>query len=195
MGTRATVDFLAVVHWGAADAAPKAHGYRAASPSQLDRPHGHRCAARFDLDLAMRRRLQSLDQQLAGSRALQAIEFVCVDNDHRIAAMQRHVLRPLAMCHAHEFAESRLGVLKAPATARRLRGRCCQGGRFSSHGDQNVTPSLWRHGRGVTSPASPKTCGSNLAARSAVWLASFDTQVSSAVLTSRIHKLPVEPPY
>jgi hypothetical protein len=31
------------------------------------------------------------------------------------------------MCHAHEFAEARLGVLKAPATARRLRGRYCQG--------------------------------------------------------------------
>jgi len=75
----------------------------------------------------MWRRLQSLDQQLAGSRALQAIEFVCVDNHHRIAAVQRDVLRPIAMCQAHEFAESRLGVLKAPATARRLPGRYCKG--------------------------------------------------------------------
>ena len=75
----------------------------------------------------MRRRLQSLDQQFAGSRALQAIEFVRVDNHYRITAVQRDVLRPSAMCHAHEFAESRLGVLKAPATARRLRGRYCQG--------------------------------------------------------------------
>jgi hypothetical protein len=75
----------------------------------------------------MRRRSQSFDQQLAGSRALQAIEFVCIDNHHRIAAVQRDVLRPIAMCHAHELAESRLGVLKAPAAARRLRSRWRQG--------------------------------------------------------------------
>ncbi len=74
----------------------------------------------------MRRGLQSLNQQLAGSRALQTIEFVCVDNYHGIAAVQGDVLRPIAMCHSHEFTESRLGVLKAPATARRLRGRFYQ---------------------------------------------------------------------
>jgi len=87
----------------------------------------------------MWRSLQSLDQQFAGSRAFQPFEFVCVDNHHRIPAMQRDVLRPIAVRHAHEFAESRLGVLEAPAIARRLRGRCCQGWFFFSHGDQNIT--------------------------------------------------------
>jgi len=46
---------------------------------------------------------------------------ICIDNYHRIPAVQRDVLRSIAMCHAHELAESRLGVLKAPAAARRLR--------------------------------------------------------------------------
>jgi len=77
----------------------------------------------LDLDLAMRRRLQSFDQLFAGLRALHAIEFICIDNHHRIPAVQRDVLRSIAMCHAHELAESRLGVLKAPAAARRLRSR------------------------------------------------------------------------
>lgn len=87
----------------------------------------------------MWRSLQSLDQQLAGSRTFQAIEFVCVDNHYRIAAVQRDVLRPIAARHAHEFAESRLRVLKAPATARPLPSRCLQGGYISSHADQNTT--------------------------------------------------------
>ncbi len=43
----------------------------------------------FDRDPAMRRRLQGFDKQLAGSCALQAIEFVGADNHHRIAAMLR----------------------------------------------------------------------------------------------------------
>ena len=42
----------------------------------------------------MWRRLQGLDQQLAGSRSLQTIELVCVDNHHRISAVQAadHIL-------------------------------------------------------------------------------------------------------
>ena len=99
----------------------------------------------------MRRRLQSLDQQLAASRSLQAIEFVCGDHHYRIAAVQRDVLRPIAVRHAHEFAESRLGVLKAPATARGLRGRHCRGEGFSSHTDQNITVRAF-----VRLPDSPK---------------------------------------
>jgi len=100
----------------------------------------------------MWRRLQSLDQQPASSLALQAIEFVCVDNHHRIAAVQRNVLRPIAVRHTHEFAESRLSVLKAPAIARRLRGRHCQRRRFSSHADQNITAQQWRQGLGLHVP-------------------------------------------
>jgi len=90
----------------------------------------------------MWRSLQGFDQQLAGSRALQPFEFVCVDNHHRIPAMQRDVLRTIAVRHAHEFAESRLGVLKAPATARRLGGQYGRGWFFSSHADQHI--SAWR---------------------------------------------------
>ena len=100
----------------------------------------------------MWRSLQSLDQQLAGSRALQAIEFVRVDNHHGIAAMQRDVLRPIAVRHAHEFAESRLSVLKAPSTTRRLRGRYCQGWCFSSHADQNITAPRGRQRLGLPAP-------------------------------------------
>jgi hypothetical protein len=49
--------------------------------------------------------------------------------------MQRHELRPITVRHADEFAESRLCVLKAPATTQRLRRRYCQGRCFSSHDD------------------------------------------------------------
>ncbi len=68
------------------------------------------------------RNSESLDQQRPGSRALQAIEFICIDHHHRIPAMQGDVLWPIAVCQAHEFAEARLGVLKAPAIARWLGG-------------------------------------------------------------------------
>jgi hypothetical protein len=100
----------------------------------------------FDLDSAMWRSLQSLDEQLAASRALQASEFVCIDNHHRIAAMQGDVLRPIAVRHAHELAESRLSLLKPPTTARRLRSRYCQGWSFSSHADQIIATQLRRQG-------------------------------------------------
>lgn len=69
----------------------------------------------------MRGGLQRPDQQLAGPRAFEAIELVCIDYHHSVAPVQGDVLRPLAVRHAHELAESRLGVLKAPSTARRLR--------------------------------------------------------------------------
>jgi hypothetical protein len=55
----------------------------------------------------MRRRSPSFDQQLSGSRALQAIEFVRIDNHQRITSMQRDVLRSIPVCHAHKLAESR----------------------------------------------------------------------------------------
>ena len=83
----------------------------------------------------MRRGLQGLDQQLPGSCALQAEKLVCVDHDDGIAAMQRDMLRPVTVSQAHEFAEARLGVLKAPTTAGRLRGRMCQDRCFSGHAD------------------------------------------------------------
>ena len=97
----------------------------------------------FDVRVAMRRCLQRFDQQRASSRALQPIEFGGVDNHDRIAAMQSHVLRPIAVRQANELAEARFGVLKAPATARWLHRlfRCnwC----VSGHADQNVTaPSI-----------------------------------------------------
>lgn len=114
-------------HWGAVGAVPKSRWYRAASHSQLDRPHGHGTAPWLDLNLAMWRSLQGINQQLAGSAALQALKFVSGDHHHRIAAVRRHVLGSIAVCQAHEFAEPRLGVLKAPATARGLPGWRGQG--------------------------------------------------------------------
>ena len=84
----------------------------------------------------MRRRLQCVDQQLPGSRALHALKRICVDNNDGVTTMQRDKLRPIAVRQSHKFAESRLGVLKAPTTARRLRSGVCNGWYFSSHADQ-----------------------------------------------------------
>lgn len=102
-------------------------GIEEATRSRLNRPHWHHRTAWFDLDLPVRGCLQRLDQQLAGSRTPEAIEFVGIDNHRYIAAMQGDVLRPITMRHADEFTEARLGVLKTPSTARRLRGRRCRG--------------------------------------------------------------------
>lgn len=74
----------------------------------------------------MRRCLQGVDQLLPGTRTFQAVKLVCVDNNDSVTAMQRDVLRSVAMRQAHQLAESRLGVLKAPTTAGRLRGRLSQ---------------------------------------------------------------------
>jgi hypothetical protein len=73
----------------------------------------------------MRRRPQGLNEQLAGSHALQAIEFASVDHHHGVTAMQSDRLRPIAMGHPHELTESGLGVLKAPMPAQGLCGRYC----------------------------------------------------------------------
>ncbi len=49
--------------------------------------------------------------------------------------MQRDKLRPITVRQANQLTESRLGVLKAPVTARRLRRQVGQVGDFSSHAD------------------------------------------------------------
>jgi hypothetical protein len=85
--------------------------------------------------------------------------------------VQSDVLRPVAVCHAYEFAESSLCVLKTPATARRLPGCCGQGRCFSSHADRNITAPGWRQGVGVTSPVTTEACGRDNRANSD-WTAS-----------------------
>lgn len=72
----------------------------------------------------MWRHFQCLDQQVEVSCTFQTIEPFGVNHHHRIAAVPGDMLRPIAVCQAHEFNESRLGVLKAPAAALRLYGRC-----------------------------------------------------------------------
>ena len=74
----------------------------------------------------MRRCLQGVDQLLPGTRTFQAVKLVCVDNNDGIAAMQSDVLRSITVRQAHQLAESGLGVLEAPTTAGRLRGRLNQ---------------------------------------------------------------------
>jgi len=71
--------------------------------------------------MAMRRCLQSFDQQLPRGLTLQAVKLVRVDNNDGIAAMQRDELRSITVRQAHQLTETRLGILQAPTTALRLR--------------------------------------------------------------------------
>ncbi len=66
----------------------------------------------------MRRGLERIDQQLPRALTLQMPKLDSIDDDDSIAAMHRYVLRAVAMRKAHELAESRFGVLKAPTPQR-----------------------------------------------------------------------------
>ena len=94
--------------------ARKEYSCREASPSKFDTAHGQPFALRFDINLAVRRCLQGVDQRRAGTIALKAVKFLRRHNDHLIAPMHSHVLRPLAAGTSHQLAEPRLGVLKGP---------------------------------------------------------------------------------
>ena len=65
----------------------------------------------------------------------QLAKRVGIDHNDGIAAMQSYMLRAIAVGKAHQFAESRFGVLKTPAADRWLSRRSCFGIRFSSHAD------------------------------------------------------------
>jgi hypothetical protein len=90
---------------------------------------------RLDLDVAVRRCLKRIDQQLPLARSFEALELVGIDHHDRISAMQRYVLRAITVCKANHFTEACLSVLKAPTPQRRLRSVSCPAGRFSSHAD------------------------------------------------------------
>ena len=83
----------------------------------------------------MRRCLQSIDQQLPATRTLQALKLDCVDNNDRIATVKRDVLWTIAVRQTHQLAKSRLGILKAPTTCRRLHWRIGMCRSFSGHAD------------------------------------------------------------
>ena len=50
-----------------------------------------------------------------GEIALEAAELFGGDDDHFVAAVHGHMLRPFAANAPHQFAEARLGVLQQPA--------------------------------------------------------------------------------
>jgi antitoxin PrlF len=106
----------------------------------------------------MRRRLQGVHQQLPASRTFQAIEFFSIDHHHRIAAVQCDVLGPVAVSQANELAESRLGILKAPATARGLLRGLSKVCRFSSHADQISMVTRPRQESKPAIPPSTSVC-------------------------------------
>ena len=54
----------------------------------------------------MRRSLHCGDQYLAREIALETAKFVGRNNNHLIAPMDSHMLRPIAMDTAHQFAEA-----------------------------------------------------------------------------------------
>jgi hypothetical protein len=69
----------------------------------------HRIPGRIPaVDFAMRRRLHCGDQT-------ETAELFSRDDDHFIAAVHGHVLRPLAANAPHQLAKARLGVLQPPA--------------------------------------------------------------------------------
>jgi len=67
------------------------------------------------------RSLKRIDQQLPRAPAFEAPELVGINDNDGISAMQRDVLRAIAVCQAHQFAEARLGFLKTPTAKGRLR--------------------------------------------------------------------------
>ena len=87
------------------------------SRSQFQGPNRHGNTTWRDVGVAMRRRLQRLNQQLAAARSLQTPERLDVDRHNGIAAVQGDMLRAFAMRQAHEFAEPGLGFLQAATAA------------------------------------------------------------------------------
>lgn len=83
--------------------------------SQLDGADGHGQTTRLKLRAAMGRRCQRIDQQLPGALTVQTLELLGVNDDNRIAAMQRDVLRPGGIGQPNKLTEASLSVLQAPA--------------------------------------------------------------------------------
>ena len=68
----------------------------------------------------MRRRLHRCDQRFSREMPLEAAKLLGGDDDHFIATVHGHVLRPLAANLANQFAEARLGVLEHPVSGTRF---------------------------------------------------------------------------
>src|SRR4051794_7910338 len=96
--------------------------------------HGQPFAPGLDINLAIRRGPHRLDQRCAGAVAFEAMEFFRGDDHDLVAAAYCNMLRAVAAGAAHQFAESRLCVLEAPAAR--------QGVVQTSHTDQNITSAL-----------------------------------------------------
>ena len=60
-----------------------------------------------------------------GNRPPHTIEFIRPNHHNGISAVQCDTLRALLLGLAHDFAQARLGILKAPAVARSRVARLC----------------------------------------------------------------------
>lgn len=89
----------------------------------------------------MWRGLKRVYQQLPRALTFQSVKLVSIDDNDGVAAMQRYVLRAVAVRKAHEFAKPRFRVLKAPTAKRWLCRGGCFTGQLSSHADQISTMS------------------------------------------------------
>jgi hypothetical protein len=69
---------------------------------------------RFDLDVTVRRGLHGVNERLARLFTPQTPELLGRDDDHFLTSVHGDVLGSLAAGAAHEFAETRLGVLQQP---------------------------------------------------------------------------------
>lgn len=76
---------------------------------------------RRDFDIAMRRCLKRVDEQLPRAFALEPQELFCIDDHNGVPAMQGDMLRPFTVCQAHQFTQARFRVLKAPTPTGSLR--------------------------------------------------------------------------
>lgn len=92
----------------------------------------------------MRRGLKSVDQKPPAAFASEAEKLFRIDDDNRVASVERHMLRPLVLDAAHKLAKAGLGILQPPPrggnwpTASGGRGVCRASvdGRLSGHADQ-----------------------------------------------------------
>ena len=69
--------------------------------------HGRTIPPRFEVEFAIRRRLQSVDECLPRGFGFQAAELLRGNDDDLVTSVNGDVLRSLAACQTHEFAEPR----------------------------------------------------------------------------------------
>src|SRR5271169_4293141 len=100
-------------------------GIEEPNPSQAYVPQRGLDGHPLEIHVSERGRGQRGDDIATGNRPPHAIDFIRPNHHNGISAVQCDTLRASLLGLAHDFAQARLGILKAPAVARSRVARLC----------------------------------------------------------------------